>query len=84
MSNHNGSEMLNHLLKVMENYDFFDMIGKEKTAEFFQEIWSLKWKYDCNGSEILGDTGERLGICYECFNYGTLEHGVCEKCRPAM
>jgi hypothetical protein len=34
MSNHNGSYMLNHVLKLMDEYHLFEHLGREQTQQF--------------------------------------------------
>ena len=81
MSNHDGSYMLNHVFGLMERYEVFDLLGKEKSRELIQEIVKMSYDHDCNVGEILDGIGDRLGICYYCLNSATdLEDGICQDC----
>jgi len=53
MSNHNGSYMLNHVLKLMDEYRLFEHLGREQTQQFVLQVLQLGWRNDCNNSEIL-------------------------------
>ncbi len=82
MSNHSGSYMLNSLLTMIERESFFSDIGPERTAEFLSHVRRLTLEHDGNPGEVLDGIGERLGICYHCFQqYDELRHGVCSSCR---
>ena len=82
MSNHDGSYLLNHMLKTIDHYGFFQSLEKEKLADFMENLRNLSWEHDCNPGEILDEIGEKLGICYECWDHGeNFEDGVCEKCQ---
>ncbi len=82
MSNHSGSYIINHILHALEEYDFFKTLGKEKTLKFLNKKRKLSWDFDCNNGEILEDIGEKLKVCYECYQYREkLDYGVCEECR---
>lgn len=85
MSNHDGSYMLNEVLKLLDRYEFFNTIGKGKTHSFISQILKLSQHYDCNEGEILEEIGKKLGICYYCGNYASnlAEDGVCLKCIEA-
>jgi hypothetical protein len=81
MSNHDGSYMLNSVLELLDEYEFFNTVGKEKTQSFISEVLKLSWDWDCNDGEILENIGEKLGICYLCKQYADkLEDGICLKC----
>ena len=82
MSNHSGSYMLNSLLTMIERESFFSDIGPEKTAEFIDHVRVLVLHHDGNPGEVLEGIGERLGICYQCFQQcDELHHGECASCR---
>ena len=83
MSNHDGSYLLNATLKLIDNYNFFSTLDKEKIESFVQEIFRLSWDFDCNRGEIFEDIGTKLGICYECGKFADiLNHDICLKCMP--
>ena len=82
MSNHSGSYMLNSLLTMIERESFFSDIGRTRTVEFLSHVRRLTLEHDGNPGEVLDGIGERLGICYQCFQQrGGLRHGVCSSCR---
>ena len=81
MSNHSGSYMLNSLLTMIERESFFSDIGPEKTAEFIEHVRVLVLDHDGNPGEVLEGIGERLGICFQCFQQcDELHHGECASC----
>lgn len=81
MSNHGGSYLINEVLEVFEDYKVFKSLGKAKTKKLLLEIRSIGMYYDCNDGEILNRIGERLGFCYNCWDYGkNFDDGLCEKC----
>lgn len=81
MSNHSGGYMLNEVLQNLDAYKIFDFLGKEQTLLFLKKIRKIGVCYDCNGGEILGEMGDKLKICYGCWNYvDSLEYGLCKKC----
>ena len=82
MSNHSGSYMLNSLLTMIERESFFSDIGPAKTAEFMSHIYGLVLDHDGNPGEVLDGIGERLGICFQCFQQSDeLHDGECSSCR---
>ncbi len=82
MSNHAGSYLLNSVLYILDKYQVYETLGKEKTLALIGEINKLAEKYDCNPGEILENIGEKLGICYFCWQYGdNFEYGLCGKCK---
>lgn len=82
MSNHSGSYMLNEVLCLLDEQNFFKYLGKEKTLKFLNDVREVGDRYDCNEGEILEEIGEELSICYECWDYGkNFEYGACEECR---
>jgi len=81
MSNHCGSYMLNGVLQILDEYDFFNTIGKDKTLSFIKKILKFSSDYDCNEGEILENIGEKLGICYYCVQFSdSIQVGLCLKC----
>ena len=79
MSNHNGSFMLNEVLELLNNFEIFKILGKEKTLLFIEEICKIGFDNDCNDGEILEGIGEKLNICYSCKEYSEcLEGGLCK------
>ena len=84
MSDHVNSELLNKVLTKIEAASFFKDIGREKTLDFVRKCLRLARYHDGNPGEALAGVGQRLGICYYCWNYGRdLQYGICEACREA-
>ena len=84
MSDHMNSELLNEVLTKIEAESFFKDIGRDRTLSFVQESLRLTRYHDGNPGEVLAGVGQRLGICYYCWNYGRdLQYGICETCRKA-
>ena len=84
MSDHMNSELLNEVLTKIEAESFFKDIGRNRTLSFVQESLRLARYHDGNPGEVLAGVGQRLGICYYCWNYGRdLQYGICEACRKA-
>lgn len=82
MSNHDGSYLINKILFLLNRFDTFNILGKEKTLQFLKEIRKIGYDHDCNNGEILERIGEALGVCFTCWEYGSnLESGVCKECR---
>ena len=81
MSNHSGSYIINNILNVLDEFNIFKILGKEETLKLLNEIRSIGYDNDCNDGEILEDIGEKLKVCYQCYEYSKkLEYGVCEQC----
>ena len=66
MSNHDGSYLLNELLRLLEERGVFTQWGPEMTQQLVSDIVRLSPRYDCNPGEILEEIGERLRICHWC------------------
>ena len=82
MSNHSGSHMLNAVLNVLDENNVFQFLGKEKTLKFLKSIRNIGLDYDCNDGEVLDEIGEKLKVCYTCWDYSDfLEDGICNECR---
>lgn len=82
MSNHDGSYMLNYVIQILDQYNFFNNMDKNKKESFFEEIRKISWEFDCNPGEILEDIGEKIRICYACWHSAEdLENGICLECR---
>ena len=82
MSNHDGSYLLNEVLRLLEERGLFTQLGPETTQQLVRDIVRLSSRYDCNRGEILEEIGERLGICYLCLSANSdLIHGECGSCR---
>lgn len=83
MSNHTGSYMLNEVLLLLEEYDFFSNLTQEEILKFAHEIVTIGCRYDCNNGEIFDEIGKRLNYCYACAELATNldEYGVCKECR---
>lgn len=83
VSNHSGSYLINETLQILDNDKVFELLGKEKTLQLLLKIKSLGFEYDCNDGEILDEIGEKLNICYTCWQYKDhLDCGICEECCP--
>jgi hypothetical protein len=81
MSNHCGSYLINAMLHLLDDYQVYESLGKEKTLAFMEKIRNISFDNDCNDGEILENIGEKLGICYGCWDYkDDLEYGVCKEC----
>lgn len=84
MSDHRNSKLLNKVLTRIEAGSFFKDIGRDRTLHFVRESLRLARYHDGNPGEVLAGVGQRLGICYYCWNYGRdLKYGICEGCRKA-
>lgn len=84
MSNHFDSLLMNDVLLLLEKQLFFAEIGEERTLSFVQDALALSRYYDGNPGEALSGVGQRLGICFYCWERGTeLRHGICRDCRDA-
>jgi recombinational DNA repair protein RecR len=81
VSNHSGSYMLNDVLRMLERYSVFDMLGDKKTQELVLEIVRMSDDYDCNVDEILDNIGEHVGVCYDCLRPAReFRDGICKEC----
>ena len=81
MSKHDESNILNEVLLLLEDYNFFKQIGSKKTHDFVKSIVEIGDNYDCNNAEILDEIGERIGICYCCLESAQdFVNGICKKC----
>ena len=84
MSDHFNSYLMNEVLVRLEVESFFTHIGAERTLSFVQEALALSRYHDGNPGEALAGVGQRLGICYYCWERGAdLRQGICGECRAA-
>ena len=84
MSHHFNSFLLNDVLIRLEADSFFADVGDERTLSFVQRALALSRHHDGNPGEVLAGVGQRLGICYYCWDRGTdLRQGICQNCRRA-
>ena len=84
MSDHFNSFLMNDVLIRLEEQSFFADIGEEGTLCFVQDALALSRHHDGNPGEALAGVGQRLGICYYCWDRGTdLRQGICSDCRAA-
>ena len=84
MSDHFNSLLMNDVLIRLEEQSFFADIGEERTLRFVQDSLALSRRRDGNPGEALAGVGQRLGICYYCWDRGTdLRQGICRECRAA-
>ena len=84
MSDHFNSLLMNDVLIRLEEQSFFANIGEERTLRFVQDSLALSRRHDGNPGEALAGVGQRLGICYYCWDRGTdLRQGICSDCRAA-
>ena len=85
MSQHSNSLLMNDVLIRLEEESFFADIGEERTLRFVQDSLALLCRHhDGNPGEALAGVGQRLGICYYCWDPGTdLRQGICRDCRAA-
>ena len=78
MSNHAGSDLTNNILCLLDENDIFKILGKKKTLEFLDAVRLIGCENDCNDGEILDVIGEKLKICYQCWEYSEkLQDGIC-------
>jgi hypothetical protein len=85
MSNHSGSDMLNDLLKLMDQEHRFDGLGMEKTQSLIRKCVGMAQAYDCNGGESLEHLTDRFQLCYSCLaKTQDLNDGLCPRCRRAV
>lgn len=84
MSDHFNSFLMNDVLRLLEEQSFFAKIGEERTLRFVQDALALSRYHDGNPGEALAGVGQRLGICYYCWDRRTeLRQGICPDCRAA-
>ena len=84
MSDHFNSLLMNDVLIRLEEQSFFADIGEERTLRFVQDSLALSRRHDGNPGEALAGVGQRLGICYYCWDRGTdVRQGICRDCRAA-
>ena len=84
MSDHFNSLLMNDVLIRLDEQSFFADIGEERTLRFVQDSLALSRRHDGNPGEALAGVGQRLGICYYCWDPGTdLRQGICRECRAA-
>lgn len=83
MSDHTGSYMLNDILKLMDDEQVFNLLGKEETQKFIRKMLQISCRsYDCNAGEILDGLTDRFELCYSCqAATGDLSDGLCRACR---
>ena len=82
MSHHFNSLLMNDVLIRLEAQSFFAKIGEERTLRFVREALALSRYHDGNPGEALAGVGQRLGICYYCWERGhDLRQGICHACR---
>ena len=78
MSHHFNSFLMNDVLIKLEEQSFFADIGEERTLRFVQDALTLSVHHDGNPGEALAGVGQRLGMCYFCWDRGTdLRQGIC-------
>ena len=84
MSLHSNGLFMNDVLIRVEEQSFFADIGEERTLRFVQDSLALSRRHDGNPGEALAGVGQRLGICYYCWDRGTdVRQGICRDCRAA-
>ena len=84
MSDHFNSYLMNDVMIRLEAQSFFANIGKERTLSFVRKALALSRYHDGNPGEALAGVGQRLGICYYCWDRGhDLRQGICGDCRVA-
>lgn len=84
MSDHWNSFLMNEVMLRLEAQSFFADIGEERTLRFVQKALVLSRHHDGNPGEALAGVGQRLGICYYCWDRGhDLRQGICSDCRAA-
>lgn len=81
MSNHSGSYMINDILKIMLELKMFENISQEDKKVFFEKIWEIVYKNDCNVGEVLECIGKQIGVCYYCHGFKSFfEEDMCVEC----
>ena len=84
MSDHWNSFLMNDVMIRLEAQSFFADIGEERTLSFVRKTLALSRYHDGNPGEALAGVGQRLGICYYCWDRGhDLRQGICSDCRAA-
>ena len=84
MSAHFNSCLMNDVMLRLEAQSFFANIGKKRTLSFVRRALALCRHHDGNPGEALAGVGQRLGICYYCWDRGhDLRQGICSDCRVA-
>ena len=84
MSDHFNSYLMNDVMIRLEAQSFFANIGEERTLSFVRHALALSRHHDGNPGEALAGVGQRLGICYYCWDRGhDLRQGICSDCRVA-
>ena len=84
MSLHSNGLFMNDVLIRVEEQSFFADIGEERTLRFVQDSLALSRRHDGNPGEALAGVGQRLDICYYCWDRGTdVRQGICRDCRAA-
>ena len=84
MSDHFNSYLMNDFLTRLEAQSFFANIGEERTLSFVRRALALSRHHDGNPGEALAGVGQRLGICYYCWDRGhDMRQGICGDCRVA-
>ena len=84
MSDHWNSFLMNDVMIRLEAQSFFADIGEERTLSFVRKALALSRYHDGNPGEALAGVGQRLGICYYCWDRGhDLRQGICSDCRAA-
>ena len=84
MSDHFNSYLMNDVMIRLEAQSFFADIGEERTLSFVRKALALSRYHDGNPGEVLAGVGQRLGICYYCWDRGhDLRQGICSDCRVA-
>ncbi len=83
MSNHSGSYMLNDVLRKLDEFGTFKLLGEDKTTEFIR--WLCKYtyqEYDTNPGEILYGLGEKFKVCYMCLQKkdDVDKDSICSEC----
>ena len=84
MSDHVNSCLMNDVMIRLEEQSFFANIGEKRTLSFVRRALALSRYHDGNPGEALAGVGQRLGICYYCWDRGhDLRQGICRDCRVA-
>ncbi len=81
MSNHDGSYLLNEVLRLFEERGLFPTQATPAIQQILSDVVRLADEYDCNSHEILSGLGERFHVCESCTNpCEALEDGRCQSC----
>lgn len=65
--------MLNQVLHLLEENNFFVSLTREKTVTFVKEVLEIGREWGCDDAEILEGIGQRLDISPHCHDPADFE-----------